>query len=126
MSRKAVHDRLSTKSVAPIKVQPLASTENQPAVNDPNAQKRKSPGEVLETSGTRNKKPKRHNFLQVGARKAKASKAKQLANRVGARRHSGPRLSNTGSQVPMDQVIRLRYVKGFTQAVRTPCRLKDL
>lgn len=35
-------------------------------------------------------------------------------------------MSNTGSGVPLQNVIRLKYVKGFTQAVRTPCQLEDL
>jgi chromosome transmission fidelity protein 18 len=35
-------------------------------------------------------------------------------------------LSHTGSGLPLNQVIRMKYVKGFTQAVRTPCRWQDL
>ena len=74
------------------------------------------------------KKPKTQNFLLAGARKAKAAKSKRMAERVGVNQRSSnePKMTNTGSGVPIDQVIRLKYVKGFTQAVRTPCRLKDL
>jgi chromosome transmission fidelity protein 18 len=34
--------------------------------------------------------------------------------------------SHTDSGKLLSQVVRLKYVKGFTQAVRTPCRLDDL
>jgi hypothetical protein len=33
--------------------------------------------------------------------------------------------SNTGSGVPLDEVIRFKYQKGFTQAVRIPCMKND-
>lgn len=39
---------------------------------------------------------------------------------------SDEKKSNTGSGVPLQNVVRLKYVKGFTQAVRTPCRIDDL
>lgn len=71
-------------------------------------------------------KPTAQNFLQLGARKAKESKSARNAARVGFLRSQKVKLSHTGSGVPLSQVVRLKYVKGFTEAVRTPCTLKDL
>lgn len=65
------------------------------------------------------------NFLIAGAKKAKAAQSARTAARVGFER-ARMKFSNTGSGVPISQVIRLKYVKGFTQAVRTPFRLEDL
>lgn len=72
------------------------------------------------------KKAKAQNFLIAGAKKAKAARSARTAARVGFERSKKDKLSNTGSGIPISQVIRLKYVKGFTQAVRTPCRLDDL
>mmetsp|Transcript_42269 Transcript_42269/g.49395 ORF Transcript_42269/g.49395 Transcript_42269/m.49395 type:complete len:1228 (+) Transcript_42269:91-3774(+) len=36
------------------------------------------------------------------------------------------KLSNTGSGIPFDSVMRYKYQKGFTQAVRTSCSIDDL
>ena len=75
----------------------------------------------------------------MGAKNAKALRSARSAARVGCivndSYHNqstkvdstqGGRLSNTGSGIPLLQVVRLRYVKGFTQAVSMPCRLNDL
>lgn len=83
------------------------------------------------------------NFLLLGAKKAKALRSERCAARVGlcnfditkaptkmqhgiSTASDRNRLSNTGSGIPLSNVIRLKYVKGFTQAVSTPCRLEDL
>jgi chromosome transmission fidelity protein 18 len=84
-----------------------------------------------------------NNFLLIGAKNAKALRSARSAARVGCivhenyHKHSTKeypadrstqhgRLSNTSSGIPLSQVIKLRYVKGFTQAVSMPCRLEDL
>jgi hypothetical protein len=67
------------------------------------------------------------NFLGVGAKKAKEARSARTAARVGVERaNKKNKTAHTGSGVPFPQVLRLKYVKGFTQAVRTPCRLDDL
>lgn len=78
----------------------------------------------------------KENFLLVGAKKAKALRSARTAARVGcihgpitssdSKGMNSCRLSNTGSGIPMSDVVRLKYVKGFTQAVSMPCRLEDL
>jgi chromosome transmission fidelity protein 18 len=67
------------------------------------------------------------NFLGIGAKKAKEARSARTAARVGVEcANKKNKTAHTGSGVPFPQVIRLKYVKGFTQAVRTPCRLDDL
>jgi chromosome transmission fidelity protein 18 len=36
------------------------------------------------------------------------------------------KVSHTGSGVPLSQVLRFKYQKGFSQAVRVPCKIEDL
>lgn len=67
------------------------------------------------------------NFLRLGAKQAKAARSARSALRAGIDRSSKrQKLSHSGSGVPLSQVVRLKYVKGFTQAVRTPCYIEDL
>eukprot|EP00536_Pseudo-nitzschia_multiseries_P007223 jgi/Psemu1/286969/fgenesh1_pg.167_\ len=68
------------------------------------------------------------NFLGIAARKGKAAKSARRAAALGLNRASGKKqkLSHTGSGFLLNHVVRMKYVKGFTQAVRTPCRLSDL
>lgn len=67
------------------------------------------------------------NFLGLQAKKAKeARSARTAARATGGLQVNKNKLSHTGSEIPLQQVVRLKYVKGFTQAVRTPCRLEDL
>lgn len=67
------------------------------------------------------------NFLRLGAKQAKAARSARSALRAGIDRSSKrQKTSHTGSGVPLSQVVRLKYVKGFTQAVRTPCYPEDL
>jgi hypothetical protein len=73
--------------------------------------------------------PAAKNFLGIGAQKAKQARSVRNAARVGVslqQGSKGKKLSHTGSGVPLDRVIRLKYVKGFTQAVRTQCRWDDI
>jgi hypothetical protein len=66
------------------------------------------------------------NFLRIGATKAKELKSARTAARVGIVPTKKIKLSHTGSNIPLSQVIRLKFVKGFTQAVRAPCKIDDL
>ena len=58
-------------------------------------------------------------------------KSARRAAAVGLEAGGGPsskkiKLAHTGSGFALNQVVKMRYVKGFTQAVRTKCRLEDL
>jgi hypothetical protein len=66
------------------------------------------------------------NFLVIGAVKAKTAKSKRKAALVGFDRSKKFKKSNSGSGVPFNQIVRFKYQKGFTQAVRTCCRMEDL
>lgn len=66
------------------------------------------------------------NFLVLGAVKAKTAKSKRKAELVGFDRSKKFKKSNSGSGVPFNQIVRFKYQKGFTQAVRTCCRMEDL
>lgn len=75
----------------------------------------------------RQKVPASQSFLGLGAKRAKEAKSARRAKSVGLVRSTKiNKKSKTGSGVPFQQVMRLKYVKGFTQAVRNPCRLEDL
>ena len=64
-------------------------------------------------------------FLGLGAKQAKAALQARKMARVGVGSRNN-KVAHTGSGVPLSQVMRLKYTKGFTQAVRVPCRLDDL
>ena len=67
------------------------------------------------------------NFLGVGAKRARENRSARRAKNVGFLRSTlDEKKSNTGSGVPFKRVIRLKYVQGFTHAVRNPCRMEDL
>lgn len=66
------------------------------------------------------------NFLGKRAAKAKEAKSARRAARVGFDRNKKTKYSNTGSGVELSKVIRFKYQKGFSQAVRAPCPLEDL
>lgn len=75
--------------------------------------------------------PTAGNFLGIGAKKAKEMKSARRAAAVGlvaggSRSSKQVKLAHTGSGFSLDQVVKMKYVKGFTQAVRTRCRLEDL
>lgn len=65
------------------------------------------------------------NFLGVGAKRARLLKSARKAAAVGLGSKKN-QMAHTGSGFRLNQVIRLRYVKGFTQAVRTPCRQEEI
>ena len=65
------------------------------------------------------------NFLGIGAARAKAARNARKASLVSGSKRK-VKLSNVGTGVPLDQVVRFKYQKGFTQAVRLPCTKKDL
>jgi len=68
------------------------------------------------------------NFLGLGAAKAKAARTARRAALVGFDRSTSKKqkLSHSGSQQMLTKVIRFKYQKGFTQAVRIPCKMEDL
>jgi chromosome transmission fidelity protein 18 len=73
------------------------------------------------------------NFLGIAAQKGKEAKKSArrragLGGGVASFSHNQKSLSfsHSGSGLPLNQVVRMKYVKGFTQAVRTPCRWQDL
>jgi chromosome transmission fidelity protein 18 len=65
------------------------------------------------------------NFLGIGAKKAKLAHSHRKAAAVGLGSKTN-KMAHTCSGFRLNQAIRLRHVKGFTQAVRTPCRQHDL
>ncbi len=66
------------------------------------------------------------NFLGKRAAKAKEAKSLKRAAIVGFDRSKKTKFSNTGSGVELSKVIRFKYQKGFSQAVRAPCPIEDL
>ena len=66
------------------------------------------------------------NFLGFRAAKAKQAKTAARAARAGHTNTKKVKLSNSGSGVEISKVVRFKYQKGFTQAVRAPCQLEDL
>mmetsp|Transcript_42164 Transcript_42164/g.59213 ORF Transcript_42164/g.59213 Transcript_42164/m.59213 type:complete len:140 (+) Transcript_42164:131-550(+) len=90
-----------------------------------------SKSSILRGPPTKKQKVKKYdpskNFLGIGAQKAKAARTARKAAKVGFRRGSRVnKLSNTGTGIPLNEVVRFKYQKGFTQAVKTPCRMEDL
>eukprot|EP00550_Attheya_septentrionalis_P001585 CAMPEP_0198293954 /NCGR_PEP_ID=MMETSP1449-20131203/19724_1 /TAXON_ID=420275 /ORGANISM="Attheya septentrionalis, Strain CCMP2084" /LENGTH=1067 /DNA_ID=CAMNT_0043993725 /DNA_START=108 /DNA_END=3311 /DNA_ORIENTATION=- len=70
--------------------------------------------------------PASKSFLGLGAARAKAARTARKAALVGFDRSKKIKLSNSGTGLPLDTVIKFRYQKGFTQAVRVPCCAEDL
>ena len=67
------------------------------------------------------------NFLGIAAKKDKAAKSARRTAALGLNGSSVKcKLSHSGSGFLLQHVVHMKYVKGFTQAVRTPCRLQDL
>ncbi len=99
-------------------------------VENNSTKKRESSDDVMldRPSAKRSKAPiAAIDFLGINARKAKEAKSARTAARVGMERCSKiNKVSHTGSGIPLSRVVRLKYLKGFTQAVRTPCRMEDL
>ena len=81
---------------------------------------------VPEVTEVKAEKRVARNFLSIRAAKAKEAKSARRAARVGVDRSKKVKLSNTGSGVEISKVIRFKFQKGFTQAVRAPCEIEDL
>jgi chromosome transmission fidelity protein 18 len=94
---------------------------------DTNTAKKRESGEITsDVPAKRPKVPAVVDFLVIGARKAKEARSVRNAARVGIQLSKRTRLSHTGSGLHLTGVVRLKYVKGFTQAVRTPCHVNEL
>jgi chromosome transmission fidelity protein 18 len=80
------------------------------------------PQKKLKTGGTLST-----NFLGLVAQQSKNTRHARKKALVGFNpKLREEKLSHTGSGKPLSQVIRFKYQKGFTQAVKTPCRMQDL
>lgn len=126
----ALRERESEKKAAleAISENAVAMDTEKPPPQDALAKKQLTPPKSVSS------KPEKHkantsvakNFLGVRASKAKEAKTARRAARVGFDRTKKVKLSNTGSGVELTKVIRFKYQKGFTQAVRAPCQMEDL
>lgn len=100
-----------------------------PANSQPSSEEKKRKISALSENGSKLKKLKangreKQNFLGIGAQKAKASRTARKKALVGFKTKRVME-SHSGSGLLLKQVIRFKYQKGFTQAVRTPCRIED-
>ena len=87
----------------------------------------KTPPSKVESSNKRTPAATAKNFLGIGAAKAKKAKTARKAALVGFNRsNKRAKLSHSGSGRPLNEVIKFKYQKGFTQAVRVPCQMEDL
>jgi chromosome transmission fidelity protein 18 len=87
----------------------------------------KTPPSKAESSNKRTPAATAKNFLGIGAANAKKAKTARKAALVGFNRsNKRAKLSHSGSGRPLHEVIKFKYQKGFTQAVRVPCQMEDL
>ena len=87
----------------------------------------KTPLSKTDSSAKRTPAATAKNFLGIGAAKAKKAKTARKAALVGFNRsNKRAKLSHSGSGRPLNEVIKFKYQKGFTQAVRVPCHMEDL
>lgn len=115
----------SATSLEEVPAVPVAkAVESQPK-NTETPESMKRPSESPSSSGKRRKTVTAQNFLGIQARKSKQMRSARTAARVGMTKKR-KKESHTGSQALLSEVVRLKYVKGFTQAVRAPCKLSDL
>ncbi|KAL3933976.1 MAG: hypothetical protein SGARI_003574, partial [Bacillariaceae sp.] len=94
----------AASKVTPRKLEDLASAATLPAA------KRAKPSPAA-TAG---------NFLGLAAKKGKAAKSARRKAALGLNASASStkaKLAHTGSGFPLHQVVRMKYVKGFTQAV---------
>lgn len=131
--KKLAFDRPLQPSVTPTTEKESAPTFGKPLVTPELIGKNKRVDESEEAIVKENRPVKRQkvpasqSFLGIGAKRAKEAKSARRAKSVGlVRSKKIDKKSNSGSGVPFQHVMRLKYVKGFTQAVRNPCRLEDL
>jgi hypothetical protein len=133
LSRQAAHDRMQEQFGGMTIPTETGDGKSDSKLEQVNVKKVldvtiRHPEAIPEKMAAKRKAPST-NFLIAGAKQAKAARSARNAARVGCFASSSTKLkklSNTGSGVPLTQVVRLKYVKGFTQAVSTPCRLEDL
>lgn len=85
-----------------------------------------TPPSKNETKAKRTPAATSKNFLGIGAAKAKKAKTARKAALVGFDRSKRMKLSHSGSGRPLNEVVKFKYQKGFTQAVRVPCQMEDL
>ena len=112
--------RAKTRSIASSETKTIATSKKRESSDDVGATRsRRPPKRAKDNSAV-------VDFLGIGARQAKEARSARNAARVGVQRAHKNRKSHTGSGIQLSQVIRLKYVKGFTQAVRKPCRIEDL
>lgn len=104
---------------------PVREAAEKPAPAGPTPKKRPPAKAGSNTSAAKN-------FLGFRAAKSKQARTARRAARVGLcdRRSAGGskkvKLSNTGSGKELSRVVRFKFQKGFTQAVRAPCQIEDL
>lgn len=129
---KAISTKVRSKLPAPsVVAAPMEAAPELSAMNTSSPDKREASSSSDAPLAKRRKTPSptkatAHNFLGLQARKVKQQRSARTAARVGVERSHKHQTSHTGSGVPLTQIVRLRYIKGFTQAVRAPCRLEDL
>lgn len=110
------------KNFPPTIIEPIAPS----SLNTKNKRKESPTSATDIPTSLKKAKATATNFLGLGAKKAKAAQTARKMARAGLdRSKTKNRLSNTGSGVRLSQAMRLKHVKGFTQAVRAPCRLDD-
>jgi chromosome transmission fidelity protein 18 len=131
LKNRRIHREISSPVGKPAKPSIAMPQQHQlPAESnkvDTNIAKKRESGETTsDVPAKRPKVPAVVDFLVIGARKAKEARSARNAARVGIQRSKRTRLSHTGSGLHLTGVVRLKYVKGFTQAVRTPCQLDEL
>lgn len=66
------------------------------------------------------------NFLNIGAIRARAARNARKVAQAGFGRAKKIKLCHSGSGRPLSEVVRFKYQKGFTQAVRVPCQIHEL
>ena len=121
MNAKSPAKASSTKTLPPQKQITTAPVSTKQKTSDEGGSSAGPPLKKLKIE------PAPKNFLGIGAQKAKAAWSARKKALVGFNnRVRAEKLTNSGSGVPLKQVIRFKYQKGFTQAVRTLCQMEDL
>ena len=121
---KAAQKGNTTGSFSPSKT---AGTTSIKDATNTDAENSKTPPTKAEAFGKRTPAATAKNFLGIGAAKAKKAKTARKAALVGfSKSNKRAKLSHSGSGRPLNEVIKFKYQKGFTQAVRVPCQMEDL
>jgi hypothetical protein len=139
-SQKTNSDEVSTSFNSTSKKRPILNP-SKPRVldekSDNNAVAITAPSTTTETTGTHRQNnitavtattSGQSNFLSIGAKRAKLARSARTAARVRTTSvvTTVSTISHTGSGESLQHVIKLKFVKGFTQAVRTPCSIEEL